>query len=125
MQHVKLARDRRKKRFRIKTVFFLISLTLIFTGLSLNQKESENTAQAPLPALQNDTAYQSLTADTGSAAAQSAVENRQDSASTSPKGENNEDAATSYDDDLQEKDDEAEVATPQHDEFDDLPQEAQ
>ena len=76
MQHVKLARDRRKKRFRIKTVFFLISLTLIFTGLSLNQKESENTAQAPLPAPQNDTAYQSLTADTGSAAAQSAVENR-------------------------------------------------
>ncbi|BFU59260.1 MULTISPECIES: murein DD-endopeptidase MepM [Rodentibacter] len=120
MQHVKLARDRRKRKSRIKAAIFFVALLLIFTGTMLslkNSTESESTVQSNLePEMVGGVQYQSLTPEqAGSTPSPSA----QTDAQAHSEG------ATSYDDELQAHDDEAEEVKPSFDELNDLPQDAQ
>lgn len=90
MQHIKLARDRRKKKFRIKVAIAVLALLFIFVGLCINSDKpitSSESSPNNIPTLVTDN-------------------------------------ATSYDDDLQTKDDEAEQISPEEREFDELPEEA-
>lgn len=121
MQHVKLARDRRKRKSRIKAAIFFVALALIFSGAMLGLKdstESEPTVQSNLePEMVDDVQYQSLTPEeSNKAQPPSEQANNQQ-----PQGED----ATSYDDELQAQDDEAEEVKPEFDDLNDLPQDAQ
>jgi len=63
VQHVKLARDRRKKRSRIKAGVFFIAILLIFTGILLTLKDNvENHSESSqmMPTVVDGVAYQSL-----------------------------------------------------------------
>ncbi|OOF57088.1 murein DD-endopeptidase MepM [Rodentibacter genomosp. 2] len=116
MQHVKLARDRRKRKSRIKAAIFFVALALIFSGVMLGLKdsaESEPSVQSNLePEMVDDVQYQPLKPE----------ENVQ----ISPASEQSHtEDATSYDDELQAQDDEAEEVKPEFDELNDLPQDAQ
>ncbi|OOF41582.1 peptidase M23 [Rodentibacter mrazii] len=116
MQHVKLARDRRKRKSRIKAAIFFVALALIFSGVMLELKdsaESEPSVQSNLePEMVDDVQYQPLKPE----------ENVQ----ISPASEQSHtEDATSYDDELQAQDDEAEEVKPEFDELNDLPQDAQ
>ncbi|MBF0751597.1 MULTISPECIES: murein DD-endopeptidase MepM [Pasteurellaceae] len=116
MQHVKLARDRRKRKSRIKAVIFFVSLALIFSGVMLGLKddvESEASVQSNLePEMVDDVQYQSLIPE--------------ENVKTSSLSENTSaEDATSYDDELQAQDDEVEEVKPEFDDLDELPQEAQ
>ncbi|OOF53452.1 murein DD-endopeptidase MepM [Rodentibacter trehalosifermentans] len=115
MQHVKLARDRRKKKSRIKAVIFFISLALIFSGIMLGLKDNAELApsvQSDLePEMVDDVQYQSL------------IPEETVNHTTSPQ--HTEEDATSYDDELQAQDDEVEEVKPEFDEIDALPQDAQ
>ncbi|OOF55716.1 peptidase M23 [Rodentibacter genomosp. 2] len=116
MQHIKLARDRRKRKSRIKAAIFFVALALIFSGIMLGLKdsaESKPSVQSDLePEMVDDVQYQPLKPE----------ENRQ--ISQVPEQLHTEDA-TSYDDELQAQDDEAEEVKPEFDELNDLPQDAQ
>ncbi|AOF52535.1 peptidase M23 [Rodentibacter caecimuris] len=116
MQHVKLARDRRKRKSRIKVAIFFVALALIFSGVMLGLKEStesEPSVQTNLePEMVDDVQYQPLKPE----------ENTQ--ISQAPEQLQTEEA-TSYDDELQEQDDEVEEVKPEFDDLNDLPQDAQ
>ncbi|OOF79441.1 peptidase M23 [Rodentibacter caecimuris] len=116
MQHVKLARDRRKRKSRIKAAIFFVALALIFSGVMLGLKEStesEPSVQTNLePEMVDDVQYQPLKPE----------ENTQ--ISQAPEQLQTEEA-TSYDDELQEQDDEVEEVKPEFDDLNDLPQDAQ
>lgn len=120
MQHVKLARDRRKRKSRIKAAIFFVALALIFSGIMLGLKdsaESEPSVQSNLePEMVDDVQYQSLKPEEN-VHTPPVVEQ-------SPSPSHTEDA-TSYDDELQAQDDEAEEVKPEFDELDELPQDAQ
>ncbi|OOF56055.1 murein DD-endopeptidase MepM [Rodentibacter myodis] len=120
MQHVKLARDRRKRKSRIKAAIFFAALLLIFTGTMLGLKdnaESEPTVQSNLePEMVGDVQYQSLQPDDSQSSSQPAEQ-----ADAHADSED----ATSYDDELQGQDDESEEVKPEFDELNDLPQDAQ
>ena len=63
MQHVKLARDRRKKRSRIKEGVFFIAILLIFSGILLTLKDNSEHHDLPeqvIPAVVDNVEYQSL-----------------------------------------------------------------
>ena len=63
MQHVKLARDRRKKRSRIKEGVFFIAILLIFSGILLTLKDNSEHHDSPeqvIPAVVDNVEYQSL-----------------------------------------------------------------
>ncbi|MCR1836963.1 murein DD-endopeptidase MepM [Pasteurella caecimuris] len=116
MQHVKLARDRRKRKSRIKAAIFFVALALIFSGVMLGLKEStesEPSVQTNLePEMVDDVQYQPLKPE----------ENTQ--ISQAPEQLQTEEA-TSYDDELQEQDDEVEEVKSEFDDLNDLPQDAQ
>ncbi|OOF83937.1 peptidase M23 [Rodentibacter ratti] len=118
MQHVKLARDRRKRKSRIKAAIFFVALVLIFSGVMLGLKdsaESEPSVQSNLePEMVDDVQYQSLKPE----------ENVHTPPVVEQSPSHTEDA-TSYDDELQAQDDEAEEVKPEFDELDELPQDAQ
>lgn len=118
MQHVKLARDRRKRKSRIKAAIFFVALALIFSGVMLGLKdsaESEPSVQSNLePEMVDDVQYQSLKPE----------ENVHTPPVVEQSPSHTEDA-TSYDDELQAQDDEAEEVKPEFDELDELPQDAQ
>lgn len=118
MQHVKLARDRRKRKSRIKAAIFFVALALIFSGIMLGLKdsaESEPSVQSNLePEMVDDVQYQSLKPE----------ENVHTPPVVEQSPSHTEDA-TSYDDELQAQDDEAEEVKPEFDELDELPQDAQ
>ena len=65
VQHVKLARDRRKRKSRIKAAIFFVSILLIASGALLSLKESTNEepyVQAQVqPEVVDNVQYQSLT----------------------------------------------------------------
>ena len=114
MQHVKLARDRRKKRSRIKAGVFFIAILLIFTGILLTLKDNvENHSESSqmMPTVVDGVAYQSLNSSP-----------KDETITTHPVSH---DEATSYDDELQAHDDEVEEVKPFLDDLDDLPQNAQ
>lgn len=116
MQHVKLARDRRKRKSRIKAAIFFVALALIFSGIMLGLKdsaESEPSVQTNLePEMVDDVQYQSLKPE--------------ENAQIPPVPEQlHTEEATSYDDELQAQDDEVEEIKPEFDELNDLPQDAQ
>ncbi|OOF68532.1 peptidase M23 [Rodentibacter pneumotropicus] len=116
MQHVKLARDRRKRKSRIKAAIFFVALVLIFSGVMLGLKdsaESEPSVQSNLePEIVDDVQYQPLKPE--------------ENLHTPPVSEQSHtEDATSYDDELQAQDDEAEEVKPEFDELNDLPQDAQ
>lgn len=116
MQHVKLARDRRKRKSRIKAAIFFVALALIFSGVMLGLKdsaESEPSVQSNLePEIVDDVQYQPLKPE--------------ENVYTPPVSEQSHtEDATSYDDELQAQDDEAEEVKPEFDELNDLPQDAQ
>lgn len=120
MQHVKLARDRRKRKSRIKAAIFFAALALILSGTMLGLKdstESEPTVQSNLePEMVDDVQYQSLKPE----------ENTQTSPSSEQaNAQGHSEDATSYDDELQAQDDEVDEVKPEFDDLDALPQDAQ
>lgn len=123
MQHVKLARDRRKKRSRIKEGVFFIAILLIFSGILLTLKDNSEHHDSPeqvIPAVVDNVEYQSLN-----------TSNKQEEKTAHTSVEHqatehlNDEDATSYDDELQAKDDEVDEVKPSTDELDNLPQNAQ
>lgn len=121
MRHVKLARDRRKRRSRIKAAIFFTAILLIFSGIVLTVKDRSATTQPSLATLE-DVEYQSLSPD---ATEKTPEKPKSDDKTEAANADNHSDDATSYDDELQAHDDEVEEVKPFLDDLDDLPQNAQ
>lgn len=107
MQHVKLARDRRKKRAYIKVGVFFIAILLILTGILLTIKDKSE--GNPIFSTSDSGEYHELNTSP----------NKNSSALQSDEN------ATSYDDELQAKDDEVDEVKLSSDDLDTLPQHAQ
>ena len=107
VQHVKLARDRRKKRAYIKVGVFFVAILLILTGilLTIKDKSEEN----PIFSTSDSVEYHELNTSPNKN-------------STALQSDEN---ATSYDDELQAKDDEVDEVKLSSDDLDALPQHAQ
>lgn len=107
VQHVKLARDRRKKRAYIKVGVFFVAILLILTGilLTIKDKSEEN----PIFSTSDSVEYHELNTSP----------NKNSSALQSDEN------ATSYDDELQAKDDEVDEVKLSSDDLGTLPQHAQ
>ncbi|HHE9517197.1 TPA: murein DD-endopeptidase MepM [Haemophilus influenzae] len=107
VQHVKLARDRRKKRAYIKVGVFFVAILLILTGilLTIKDKSEEN----PIFSTSDSVEYHELNTSPNKN-------------STALQSDEN---ATSYDDELQAKDDEVDEVKLSSDDLDTLPQHAQ
>ncbi|WP_105904735.1 murein DD-endopeptidase MepM [Haemophilus influenzae] len=107
VQHVKLARDRRKKRAYIKVGVFLMAILLILTGilLTIKSKPEEN----PIFSTSDSGEYHELNTSPN-----------KNSTTLQPDED-----ATSYDDELQAKDDEVDEVKLSSDDLDTLPQHAQ
>lgn len=107
MQHVKLARDRRKKRTYIKVGVFFIAILLILTGILLTIKDKSE--GNPIFSTSDSGEYHELNTSPNKN-------------STALQSDEN---ATSYDDELQAKDDEVDEVKLSSDDLDTLPQHAQ
>lgn len=107
MQHVKLARDRRKKRAYIKVGVFFVAILLILTGILLTIKDKSE--GNPIFSTSDSGEYHELNTSP----------NKNSSALQSDEN------ATSYDDELQAKDDEVDEVKLSSDDLDTLPQQAQ
>lgn len=107
VQHVKLARDRRKKRAYIKVGVFFVAILLILTGilLTIKDKSEEN----PIFSTSDSGEYHELNTSPN-----------KNSTALQPDED-----ATSYDDELQAKDDEVDEVKLSSDDLDTLPQQAQ
>lgn len=107
MQHVKLARDRRKKRAYIKVGVFFVAILLILTGilLTIKDKSEEN----PIFSTSDSGEYHELNTSPN-----------KNSTALQPDED-----ATSYDDELQAKDDEVDEVKLSSDDLGTLPQHAQ
>ncbi|AKA46405.1 peptidase M23 [Haemophilus influenzae 2019] len=107
MQHVKLARDRRKKRAYIKVGVFFVAILLILTGilLTIKDKSEEN----PIFSTSDSGEYHELNTSPN-----------KNSTALQPDED-----ATSYDDELQAKDDEVDEVKLSSDDLGTLPQDAQ
>lgn len=106
VQHVKLARDRRKKRAYIKVGVFFVAILLILTGILLTIKKPEENSIFS-------------TSDSGEYHELNTSPNENSTALQSDEN------ATSYDDELQAKDDEVDEVKLSSDDLDTLPQHAQ
>nr|RFN84232.1 murein DD-endopeptidase MepM [Haemophilus influenzae] len=107
VQHVKLARDRRKKRAYIKVGVFFIAILLILTGILLTIKDKSE--GNPIFSTSDSGEYHELNTSPN------------ENSSALQSDEN----ATSYDDELQAKDDEVDEVKLSSDDLDTLPQHAQ
>ena len=107
MQHVKLARDRRKKRAYIKVGVFFVAILLILTGILLTIKDKSE--GNPIFSTSDSGEYHELNTSPN------------ENSSALQSDEN----ATSYDDELQAKDDEVDEVKLSSDDLDTLPQHAQ
>ena len=148
MQHVKLARDRRKKRSRVKAATFFFAILLILSGILLTLKNHtdepsqneqlllDNVQYLPITPNDQPSLQQSMQAQSESQPHQDQTEqvqpdqqvqtNEHVKNQTESHGQNHpEDDATSYDDELQAHDDEVDEVNPFPDDLDDLPQNAQ
>lgn len=107
VQHVKLARDRRKKRAYIKVGVFFVAILLILTGilLTIKDKSEEN----PIFSTSDSVEYHELNTSPN-----------KNSTALQPDED-----ATSYDDELQAKDDEVDEVKLSSDDLGTLPQHAQ
>lgn len=107
VQHVKLARDRRKKRTYIKVGVFFVAILLILTGilLTIKDKPEEN----PIFSTSDSGEYHELNTSPN-----------KNSTALQPDED-----ATSYDDELQAKDDEVDEVKLSSDDLGTLPQHAQ
>lgn len=107
VQHVKLARDRRKKRAYIKVGVFFVAILLILTGilLTIKDKSEEN----PIFSTSDSGEYHELNTSPN-----------KNSTALQPDED-----ATSYDDELQAKDDEVDEVKLSSDDLGTLPQHAQ
>lgn len=107
VQHVKLARDRRKKRTYIKVGVFFVAILLILTGilLTIKDKSEEN----PIFSTSDSGEYHELNTSPN-----------KNSTALQPDED-----ATSYDDELQAKDDEVDEVKLSSDDLGTLPQHAQ
>lgn len=107
VQHVKLARDRRKKRAYIKVGVFFVAILLILTGilLTIKDKSEEN----PIFSTSDRGEYHELNTSPN-----------KNSTALQPDED-----ATSYDDELQAKDDEVDEVKLSSDDLGTLPQHAQ
>ena len=105
VQHVKLARDRRKKRAYIKVGVFFVVILLILTGilLTIKDKSEEN----PVFSTADNMEYHALNTSPS----------KTPQNSTALQSDEN---ATSYDDELQAKDDEVDEINPSSDDLDTL-----
>jgi len=125
VQHVKLARDRRKRKSRIKAAIFFAALLLILTGIFLAFKDTADydpSLQSNLePEMVDNVQYQSLTPEK----TESGNPQSQEGEHPETKQHANTEDATSYDDELQAKDDEVDEIKPQFDDLNDLPKDAQ
>ena len=125
VQHVKLARDRRKRKSRIKAAIFFAALLLILTGIFLAFKDTADydpSLQSNLePEMVDNVQYQSLTPEK----TESGNPQSQEGEHPEAKQHANTEDATSYDDELQAKDDEVDEIKPQFDDLNDLPKDAQ
>ncbi|MDD7545964.1 murein DD-endopeptidase MepM [Actinobacillus porcinus] len=102
VQHVKLARERRKRKSRIKALIFFFALICIGVGGLLSLKDTvENKGELPAETY----SYQSLHEDKTPAPPS---ENANQAVANDEKTKDSADDATSYDDDLTDKDDESE-----------------
>lgn len=101
-QHVKLARERRKRKSRIKALIFFFALICICLGSLLSLKDSVE--QQP-EQITESTPYQSLQEEATPAQITSGS---QQAVGADEITQNNSDDATSYDDELSDKDDESE-----------------
>ncbi|MFZ7231111.1 murein DD-endopeptidase MepM [Avibacterium avium] len=137
MQYIKLARDRRKRKSRIKAVIFLSAVLSIFVGIVLSVKDNakndplqlsnENTEYHPVKPIEDqpnadlDKAFKDVTDQLANS--QTAVNANQDNVANNTGSEESD--ATSYDDDLQGQDDEVdEVNLDDDDEIEKLPENA-
>lgn len=107
MQHVKLARDRRKKRAYIKVGVFFVAILLILTGILLTIKDKSE--GNPIFSTSDSGEYHELNTSPN-----------ENSTALQPDED-----ATSYDDELQAKDDEVDEVKLSSDDLDTLPQHAQ
>lgn len=112
-RHIKLARDRRRRKSRIKALIFFCALVCIVAGGILSLKDTvEHKSEQP----SKETAYQTL-------------QNEPAEADQEAEGTAKENVdATSYDDELSDKDDEVDEIKINPDDFDlsePLPEEAQ
>lgn len=114
MQHIKLARDRRKQKLRIKIAVFVVVMLFIILGLFLKGSNKSTTISAPNVSTAQVQRIEQSTEATNSLG-------------VSPETANNqENSATSFDDDLTEKDDESdEIAPDSHVDLSVLPENAQ
>ena len=119
VQHVKLARDRRKRKSRIKAAIFFAALLLILTGIFLAFKDTADydpSLQSNLePEMVDNVQYQSLTPEK----TESGNPQSQEGEHPEAKQHANTEDATSYDDELQAKDDEVDEIKPQFDHHND------
>ncbi|WP_181145299.1 murein DD-endopeptidase MepM [Haemophilus influenzae] len=107
MQHVKLARDRRKKRAYIKVGVFFVAILLILTGILLTIKDKSE--GNPIFSTSDSGEYHELNTSPN-----------KNSTALQPDED-----ATSYDDELQAKDDEVDEVKLSSDDLGTLPQHAQ
>lgn len=107
VQHVKLARERRKRKSRIKAAIFFFALLCIILGCILHLKDRSQGNNLT----QTNHSYQPLNAESSTQNSLAAAQSNDDKSST------NQDEATSYDDDLLSEDEENEQ--------DPLPEQAQ
>lgn len=107
VQHVKLARDRRKKRAYIKVGVFFVAILLILTGILLTIKDKSE--GNPIFSTSDSGEYHEL--NTSPNENSTALQSDED--------------ATSYDDELQAKDDEVDEVKLSSDDLGTLPQHAQ
>ncbi|HHE8980501.1 TPA: murein DD-endopeptidase MepM [Haemophilus influenzae] len=107
MQHVKLARDRRKKRAYIKVGVFFVAILLILTGILLTIKDKSE--GNPIFSTSDSGEYHELNTSPN-----------ENSTALQPDED-----ATSYDDELQAKDDEVDEVKLSSDDLGTLPQHAQ
>lgn len=124
MQHVKLARDRRRRKSRIKIAIFLFAIFSILAGVTLSVKDevkNDPLNESLVVSSNDDSQYKPLLVEDEQAKQtnkpEDIVPNHNDVPAESKEVievQKNDDKAddkteaTSYDDDLQEKDDEAE-----------------
>ncbi|MDG2944817.1 murein DD-endopeptidase MepM [Exercitatus varius] len=112
-QHVKLARDRRRRKSRIKALIFFCAIVCIVAGGILSLKDTVEHKPEQMP---EETVYQTL---------QNEPENNKDGETAAGKEDID---ATSYDDELSDKDDEVDEIKINPNDFDlsePLPAEAQ
>ncbi|TDQ59843.1 murein DD-endopeptidase MepM/ murein hydrolase activator NlpD [Mesocricetibacter intestinalis] len=129
VQHIKLARERRKRKSRIKAAIFFAALLSIFSGLLLHLKDNVEDNVEQITSV-NDSGYEKLHSSLPVTPSHTAISLVLDYARQNSRailGSEADNDATSYDDDLSGDDDEVDQIDLDGDELalDELPKDAQ